>query len=39
MAPHDPTTLEKLMEDFLRLDERVKELGKQIEELRERTPR
>ncbi len=34
MAPHDPTKLEDIIEDFLKLEERVKELGQQIEELR-----
>jgi hypothetical protein len=34
MAPHEPTKLEDMIEVFLELEERVKELGKQIEELR-----
>ncbi len=46
MAPHDPTTPEDLIEDFLRLEKRIKELGEELEDLagsirssRERTPR
>jgi hypothetical protein len=34
MAPHEPVKPEDMIEDFLKLEEHVKELGKQIEELR-----
>jgi hypothetical protein len=34
MAPHEPTKLEDIIEDFFKLEERIEELGKQIEELR-----